>query len=143
MRLRIEVRGADGFGLGFSHEVNTEYKPKAKRSSYAEPYIIPTVPHEPWAEKNIPIPLKVREQVLDLLRQRLRTGLYERAESPYSSKWFCVPKKDGKLRLVHGVERMSSITIKDAGVPPVLQPFVENIVGRKAYGLFDIMGGFE
>lgn len=62
----------------------------------------------------------------------MRTGLYERAESPYSSKWFCIPKKDGKLRLVHGVERMNSITIKDAGVPPVLEPFVESFVGRKS-----------
>lgn len=83
------------------------------KDSYADPYVIPVVPHDPWTEKNIPIPLKIREQVLALIRQRLRSGLYERAESPYSSRWFCVPKKDNKLRLVHGVEKMNSITIAE------------------------------
>jgi hypothetical protein len=37
----------------------------------------------------------------------------------YSSKWFCVTKKDGKsLCIVHSLEPLNKVSIKHAGVTP-------------------------
>ncbi|EJF55462.1 hypothetical protein DICSQDRAFT_73897, partial [Dichomitus squalens LYAD-421 SS1] len=44
---------------------------------YFSPYIIPTVPHVPWVEKNIPIPPGIRDEVIKLLREKLEAGVYE------------------------------------------------------------------
>ncbi|KAH8914430.1 hypothetical protein BT69DRAFT_1232434, partial [Atractiella rhizophila] len=64
---------------------------------YTNPQIIPTVPHEPWQEKPIPIPIALKPAVIKLIRERIRTGLYEPAASPYSSSWFVVEKTNGKI----------------------------------------------
>lgn len=56
------------------------------KRSWAEPYRIPTVEHEPWHDKPIPLPFAARPALMDLIRQRIKTGLYERTESAYSSR---------------------------------------------------------
>ncbi|KAI0056167.1 hypothetical protein BV25DRAFT_1814497, partial [Artomyces pyxidatus] len=66
------------------------------KESYMSPYIIPTVPHEPWVHKNIPIPPGIKNKVIDLLREKMRAGVYEPSQSSYRSRWFCVVKKNGK-----------------------------------------------
>ena len=47
------------------------------REDYFSPYIIPVVPHVPWAFANIPIPPGIRERVVDLLREKMAAGVYE------------------------------------------------------------------
>lgn len=113
------------------------------KRSWADPYKIPTIEHEPWHDKPIPLPFSARPALMDLIRQRIKTGLYERTESSYSSRWFAVPKKDGRWRIVHSLERLNAVTIRDAGVPPVIEEFIEDLVGRSIYGLLDIFGGYD
>ncbi|KAA1473774.1 hypothetical protein DENSPDRAFT_860009 [Dentipellis sp. KUC8613] len=69
------------------------------KESYFSPYIIPTVPHAPWTSKNIPIPPGLKEQVIELLKEKIAAGVYEPSQSAYCSSWFCVRKKNGKLRI--------------------------------------------
>ncbi|EKM49149.1 uncharacterized protein PHACADRAFT_67400, partial [Phanerochaete carnosa HHB-10118-sp] len=66
------------------------------REDYFSPYIIPIVPHEPWAFSNIPIPPGIREKVVELLKEKIAAGVYEASQSSYRSRWFCVIKKNGK-----------------------------------------------
>ncbi|KIP01322.1 hypothetical protein PHLGIDRAFT_39053, partial [Phlebiopsis gigantea 11061_1 CR5-6] len=47
------------------------------REDYFSPYIIPVVPHIPWAFKNIPIPLGIQDRVVELLREKIAAGVYE------------------------------------------------------------------
>ncbi|EIW53127.1 uncharacterized protein TRAVEDRAFT_135218, partial [Trametes versicolor FP-101664 SS1] len=47
------------------------------REDYFSPYIIPTIPHVPWVEKNIPIPPGIREQVIELMKGKLEAGVYK------------------------------------------------------------------
>ena len=61
------------------------------------PYVIPVVDHQPWQKKAIPIPRAMKEEYVELVRERLRTGLYEQSTSSYSSPVFCVLKQNGKL----------------------------------------------
>jgi len=113
------------------------------KHTYGKPYIIPVIPHEPWQQKPIPIPAPIKNQFIELVRERLRTGLYEQSFSSYSSPVFCVKKQDGKLRIVHDLQRLNKITIKDAGLPPSPEELIESFTGRACYGLGDIMGGYD
>ena len=107
------------------------------------PYVIPVVDHKPWQKRAIPIPKAIKEEYVELVRERLQTGLYEQSTSSYSSPVFCVLKQNGKLRVVHDLQELNKVTIKDAGLPPAPEEFVEAFAGRACYGLGDIMGGYD
>ncbi|PLW15829.1 hypothetical protein PCASD_23693 [Puccinia coronata f. sp. avenae] len=100
------------------------------KESYGLPYIIPVVEHEPWQKRKIPIPAAKLEEYTTLIRERVRTGLYEQSTSSYSSPVFCVLKSNGKLRIVHDLQPLNKVTVKDAGVPPATEEFVESFSGR-------------
>ena len=52
-------------------------------------------------------------------------------------------KSNGKLRIVHDLQQLNKVTIKDAGLPPKIEEFVDSFAGRACYGLGDIMGGYD
>jgi hypothetical protein len=54
-----------------------------------------------------------------------------------------VTKSNGKLRIVHDLQVLNKVTIKDAGLPPKIEEFVDSFAGRACYGLGDIMGGYD
>ena len=113
------------------------------KESYFSPYIIPTVEHEPWVHKNIPIPPGIRDKVIELLREKVKAGVYEPSQSSYRSRWFCVVKKNGKLQLVHDLQPLNKITIKDAGMPSILNDFVELFAGCECNTTFDLYWEFD
>ncbi|MBW0586824.1 hypothetical protein O181_126539 [Austropuccinia psidii MF-1] len=79
---------------------------------------------------------------MELIRERIRTGLSEQYTSSYISPVFCVAKSNGKLRLLHDFQELNKLTIKDAGLPPDSEEFVDAFSGRALYGLGDIIGGY-
>jgi len=113
------------------------------KESYFTPYIIPTIPHTPWEYRNIPIPPGIRDKVIELLKHKINAGVYEPSQSAYRSRWFCVLKKNGKLRLVHDLQPLNKVSIRDAGLPPILDDFVEPFAGRQCYTVFDLFWGFD
>jgi hypothetical protein len=46
-----------------------------------QPYKIPTIPHEPWQIRPIPIPAAIQGAFMELVKERVRTGLYEQTNS--------------------------------------------------------------
>ena len=113
------------------------------KESYFSPYIIPTVPHSPWEYKNIPIPPGLLPQVLDVLKLKIDAGVYEQSQSSYRSRWFVVLKKNGKLRIVHDLQPLNKVTIRDAGLLPIVDDFVEGFAGHQCYTVFDLFWGFD
>ncbi|MBW0520598.1 hypothetical protein O181_060313 [Austropuccinia psidii MF-1] len=67
------------------------------KHSYGKPYKIPVIPHEPWQKKPIPIPKSILPQFIELVRERIHTGLYERSTSSQKISVFRVEKPNGKL----------------------------------------------
>ena len=112
------------------------------RQDYFSDYQISCMEHEPWVEKNIPIPPGYQEEILRLLREKIEGGVYEPTQSSYRSKQFCVKKKNGDLRIVHNLQKLNSITIRDTGVPPILDEFVERFAGWSIYSVLDMYWGF-
>ena len=71
------------------------------RDDYFLPVKIPTIAHTPWVHKNIPIPTGLHDKVIDIFKEKMAAGVYEPSDTSYQSRWFCVPKKNGSLHLVH------------------------------------------
>ena len=113
------------------------------KESYFSPYIIPTVPHRPWEHRNIPIPPGLREKVMDVLKLKMDAGVYEQSNASYRSRWFVVLKKNGKLRIVHDLQPLNKVTIRDAGMLPIVDDFVDSFAGRQCYTVFDLFWGFD
>ena len=114
------------------------------RDDYFSPYIIPIVEHIPWIYKNIPIPPGLRDQVMQILRDRMKAGVYEPSQASYRSPWFCVAKKEvGKVRLVHDLQPLNAVTIRDSGLPPKLDEFVEQFAGSSCYTVLDLYSGYD
>jgi hypothetical protein len=113
------------------------------KDSYFSPYIIPTVPHLPWEYRNIPIPKGLLPRILEVLKLKMAADVYEHSQSSYRSQWFVVLKKNGKLRIVHDLQPLNQVTIRDAGMLPVLDDFVEGFAGRECYTVFDLFWGFD
>ena len=113
------------------------------KKEYFSDYIMPTVPHTPWAFKSIPIPAGIRDKVISLLKDKMSAGVYEASQSSYRGRWFCVLKKNGSLRIVHDLQPLNKVSIRDAGQIPVLDEFVESYGGRQCYTVFDLFWGFD
>ena len=57
------------------------------------PIVIKTVPHRAWQSPGIACPKALREQMMEMLRDRLERGVLERCFGPYRNPWFLVSKK--------------------------------------------------
>ncbi|MBW0535275.1 hypothetical protein O181_074990 [Austropuccinia psidii MF-1] len=113
------------------------------KHSYGKPYKIPVIPHTTWQKKPIPIPNPIKPQFIEFVREMIRTGLYEQSTCSYTSPVFCVSKSNGKLIIVYDSQDLDKVTIKDSGLPPHIEEFVDGFSGIACYGLSDIMGGYN
>ena len=113
------------------------------RSDYFSDYKMPVIDHIPWQEKNIALPRGYHDEIIRLLKEKAIAGVYEEAQSSYRSRWFCVIKKNGELRIVHDLQKLNGVSVKDAGVPPILEEFVEAYAGRSIYTVLDMYWGFH
>ena len=120
----------------------TENERGTFRQDYFSDYQIPVTSHIPWMDKNMTLPPGHREKIIQLLKEKIEAGVYEKAQSSYRSRWFCVQKKTGDLRIVHDLQKLNGVTIRDTGVPPILDEFVEAYAGRSVYSVLDMYWGF-
>jgi transposase InsO family protein len=113
------------------------------RRDYFSDYIMAVTDHVPWADPPIPIPPAHVEEVVDLIKTKIDSGVFEPSQASYRSSIFCVPKSNGKLRIVIDLRTLNSYSIKDAGLPPSLDPFVEPFSARSIYTGFDLLWGYD
>jgi len=111
---------------------------------YFAPIEIPVISHIPWLDQQGPIPRGILPQVTKVIEDKWRSGAYEPSSSSYNSRWFCVLKKDRKsLRLVHALEPLNSVTIKNAAMPPYTEMLAEDFSGRSIYTTLDLYVAFD
>ena len=113
------------------------------RSEYFSDYIIPTVEHIPWSSKPIPIPPALMPQIIDGIKAKIAAGVFERSQASYRSAAFYVRKKDGGIRHIIDLQPLNAVTIRDAGLPPVIDSFVEPFAGCSVYTTFDLYSGYD
>ncbi|KAL5501136.1 hypothetical protein ACEPAH_9523 [Sanghuangporus vaninii] len=111
---------------------------------YFTPVLIPTVDHTPWVMKNIPIPPGIFNEVVQIIKDKINSGVYEPSNSSYRSRWFCVVKKDGKsLRLVHDLQPLNKVSIRDPSVPYPTEHIAETFGGHTCYTTLDLFVAFD
>ena len=108
------------------------------REDYFDPVVITTIEHEPWALRNIPIPHGLHEEVVKFIKEKITSKMYEPSGSSYRSRWFCIPKKNGKFQIIHDLQPLNAVTIKDAGLAPNVEPYAEHCAGRVIYLMGDL-----
>ena len=111
---------------------------------YFAPIEIPHISHIPWVLKQGPIPRGILNEVIKIIEDKWRSGVYEPSSSSYNSRWFCVFKKDGKsLRLVHSLEPLNAVTVRNAAMPPYTEVVAEDFAGRSVYTTLDLYVSFD
>ena len=101
------------------------------------------VPHVLWQIKPICLP-KLREvEIMEMLEDQRQARKYELSSSPYRSAIFAVKKKNGKLCLVHDLQPLNRVTIRDAGLPPCMEDIIENLKGCSFYFVADLKSGYD
>ncbi len=110
---------------------------------YFPDYVIPVIEHTPWVRSPIPIPKAIEKDVKKLIREQTLAGKYEQSVASYRSRVFTVLKKNGALRLVHDLQDLNAITIRDSALPPRPDDFAESFVGRSIYGVADLFSGYD
>lgn len=92
----------------------------------------------------MPIPPGIYQQVLDVVHEKIKSGAYKQSNSSYRSRWFTVLRKGGgKLCIVHDLQPLNAVTIRDSGVPPYTEQLAESCGGRACYGLLDLFVGYD
>ena len=99
------------------------------REDFFPPVEMPVIEHKPWVLRNIPIPPGKYQEICQIIRHKIDAGVYEPSNSSYRSRWFCVEKKNGALRLVHSLEPLNAVTIQHLGVPPYVDQHAEQFTG--------------
>ena len=104
---------------------------------------IGVVPHVPFIERNFPIPPGIYKQASELIKRKISSGVYEPSNASYRSRWFCVLKKNGDIRIVHSLEPLNRITIQHSGVPPIPEHLAEQFAGRACGATLDLYVGYD
>ncbi|RPD52268.1 hypothetical protein L227DRAFT_515065, partial [Lentinus tigrinus ALCF2SS1-6] len=107
------------------------------------PVCFPVVPHIPWVQKNFPILPGLYDQATALIQRKINAGTYEPSNASYCSRWFCVAKKDSKIRIIHSLEPLNVVTIQHSGVPPIPDHVAEQFAGRACGTTLDLYVGYD
>ena len=75
------------------------------------------------------MPKALKETVIRILKERMRSGLLEDCDGAYRNPWFLVKKKSGAYRIVDAAMYINKVTIKDANLPPNIDEFSEDFAG--------------
>jgi hypothetical protein len=119
----------------------TEAEKGRFRDDYFSPVKIPVVEHVPWAHRNHPIPPGILDDIIQIFRDKFAAGVYEHSDASYRSPWFCVKKKNGSLRIVHDLQPLNAVTIRNSGIPPLADQLIETMAGRSCYTMLDLFVG--
>lgn len=132
----IVARRQDAFAWTFQE------KGTFKREYYPD-YEIAVIEHTPWVQPPIRVPLALQPAVRKEITEQEAAGRFEPTVASYRSSLFAVAKKNGSIRLVIDLQKLNAVTIRDSSLPPNVEDFAEQFVGRAIYGAADLYSGFD
>ena len=110
---------------------------------YYPDYVMKTIPHTPWQIKPLRLPLARTEEIMTMLKEQMHAGKYESSQSSYRARFFAVEKKDGSLRIVHDLQPLNAVSIRDSAALPRIDDMLDSFAGAAIYGIFDLKSGFD
>jgi hypothetical protein len=97
---------------------------------YFPPVKISTSQLTPWVVHNVLITAAIQQDDIQIINNQIASGVYEPSTAAYRSCWFCVVKQDVKsLRLIHDLQPLNTVTIRDVLTPPFIKQLAESFTG--------------
>jgi hypothetical protein len=138
LKLLQHVLKLNEFGLAW-----TEAEKGRFCEDYFSPVKIPVVEHIPWVHRNFPIPPGILDDIIHIFKEKFAAGVYEHSDASYRSRWFTVKKKNGALRIIHDLQPLNAVTIRNSGVPPFTDQLIESMAGRSCYTMLNLFVGYD
>jgi hypothetical protein len=113
------------------------------KSEYLPYYVMETVPHVPWACPPIKPPKAIVATMIKMIRDQLEAGKYQVSWSSYRSQMFAVAKPKGGIRIVHDLQPLNEVSVKDSSLPPNINDFADSFVGHSVYIVADLFAGYD
>jgi Reverse transcriptase (RNA-dependent DNA polymerase)/RNase H-like domain found in reverse transcriptase len=83
------------------------------------------------------------EATKKFLEENERLGYIEKTDSPWSSPWFFIKKKDGTLRPVQDYREVNKWTVQDVYPIPRIEQILESLDGKELFTVFDVRMGYN
>jgi len=100
---------------------------------------IPVQEYVPWAQKTLPIPLEICEKVIELIRKKIDSGVYELSYSSYHHQWFTREK----ICIIHNLIPLNAVTIRNLQEPPLIYLYAEQCSACAIYSGLDLFVGYD
>ena len=70
-------------------------------------------------------------------------GILEPSSTPYSNRWFTVPKKNDTLCFIQNLQLVNKVTIRNVWVGATIDQFAEAFAGSSIYSVNDLYSGYD
>jgi RNase H-like domain found in reverse transcriptase/Reverse transcriptase (RNA-dependent DNA polymerase) len=87
--------------------------------------------------------LAEQEATKKFLEENECLGYIEKMDSPWSSPWFFIKKKDGTLRPVQDYHEVNKWTVWDMYPIPRIEQILESLHGKELFTVFDVHMGYN
>jgi Reverse transcriptase (RNA-dependent DNA polymerase) len=127
------------------HKVFSDQQATRFPLSRPEDHAIKLIPGAPETIscKVYPLTLAEHEATKKFLEENERLGYIEKVDSPWSSPWFFIKKKDGTLRPVQDYCEVNKWTIWDVYPIPRIEQILESLNGKELFTVFDVRMGYN
>jgi RNase H-like domain found in reverse transcriptase/Reverse transcriptase (RNA-dependent DNA polymerase) len=119
----------------------------AKRFPPARPedHAIKLVPDVPGTIncKMYPLTHTEIQATKEFIKENVGLGYIEKTDSPWSSPWFFIKKKDGSLRPVQDYREVNKWTVRDVYPIPRIEQILEVLHGKELFMALDIRWGYN
>ena len=136
--LLLHVVSRQEKGLAFDESERGIFKPE-----YFPDYVMETVPHIPWELPPIKPPKAIVATMIQMIKDQLKAGKYKMSWSSYRSQMFTVEKPKGGFRIVHDLQPLNAVSVKDSSLPPNINDFADSFVGHSVYIVADLFAGYD
>ena len=104
---------------------------------------IETGDNPPITVKPRRLPLGVEDQVEDMVRDMLETGIIRRSQSPWSFPLVIVRKKNGAIRLCVDYRLLNGVTKRPIYPIPDCKEFFDTLAGSRFFSALDLSQGYH
>ena len=93
--------------------------------------------------KTYNLTLDEQKELDAFLDKNLKSGRIHPSKSPFTSAFFFVKKKDGRLRLVQDYRKLNNITVKNRYPLPLISELIDKLKTAKYFTKLDIRWGYN
>ena len=93
--------------------------------------------------KVIPTTMEEDEALKKFIKEQMEKGYIWKSKSPYTSAFFFIKKKDGKLRPIQDYQKLNQYTVRDKYPLPLIPELISQVKDANIFSKFDIHWGYN